>query len=68
MTAGFGVLKNETAQAIEFTGFRSPAFRDVSLHETVVADGVSRMQEVESLALAPGETVELAPGGYHLMG
>ncbi len=67
MTAGFGVLKNETAQAIDFTGFSSSAFRSVSLHETVVEDGVSKMQEVESLTLAPGETVELAPGGYHLM-
>jgi copper(I)-binding protein len=67
MTAGFGVLKNETAQDIEITGFSSPAFRDVSLHETVVIEGVSKMQKVESLAVASGESVELAPGGYHLM-
>ena len=67
MTAGFGMLKNETAGSIEFTGFRSPAFRSVSLHETVVVDGVSKMQEVESLTVESGETVEMAPGGYHLM-
>lgn len=67
MTAGFGTLKNETAQDIEFNGFSSPAFRDVSLHETVMVDDVSKMQEVETLTVASGESVELAPGGYHLM-
>lgn len=67
MTAGFGLLKNETGQDIEFNRFGSPAFKSVSLHETVVVDGVSKMQEVDSLTLASGESVELAPGGYHLM-
>lgn len=67
MTAGFGLLKNETAQSIRFTAFSSPAFRDVSLHETVVVDGVSKMQEVDSLTLESGESIELAPGGFHLM-
>ena len=67
MTAGFGMLKNETAQSIEFTGFSSPAFRSVSLHETVMVDGVSKMQEVDSLTVASGQAVELAPGGYHFM-
>ena len=67
MTAGFGILKNETAQDVEFTAFSSPAFSDVSLHETVVIDGVNKMQKVDSLTVASGESVELAPGGYHLM-
>ena len=47
--------------------FSSPSFGDVSLHQTVLSDGVSKMLEVDSLTLAPGESVELAPGGYHLM-
>ena len=67
MTAGFGVLKNETVQDIEFTGFSSPAFREVSLHETVVIEGVNKMQKVDSLTVASGGSVELAPGGYHFM-
>ena len=61
------MLKNETSRPIEFTSFSSPAFGDVSLHETIVVDGVSKMREVESLTVASGKMVELAPGGLHLM-
>jgi copper(I)-binding protein len=67
MTAGFGRLGNPGEQAVDVTVFRSPAFGDVSLHRTEQVDGVSRMREVGSVTLAPGEVLELAPGGYHLM-
>ena len=30
-------------------------------------DGLMRMEQLERLALAPGEQMELAPGGTHLM-
>jgi len=45
----------------------SKAFGDVSLHETTLVDGVSRMRAVERLPIAAGATVELKPGGLHLM-
>ena len=67
MTAGFGQLRNSGPVAIELTSFASPEFGDVSLHRTEIVDGMSRMREVTSLVISPGETVELAPGGYHLM-
>ena len=67
MTAGFGVLSNSTAEPIELVSFASPTFQSVTLHITEEVDGVSGMREVESLALQPGETVEMMPGGYHLM-
>jgi len=67
MTAGFGLLRNTGAETIELAAFASPEFGDVSLHRTELVDGISRMREVPSLNIAPGETVELAPGGYHLM-
>jgi copper(I)-binding protein len=67
MTAGFGLLRNDSAETIELSGFTSPQFGDVSLHRTELVDGVSRMREVPSLNLAPGESLALEPGGYHLM-
>lgn len=67
MTAGFGRLGNAGTEAAEIVGFSSPAFGDVSLHRTEQVDGVSRMREVGSVTLVPGEILELAPGGYHLM-
>jgi hypothetical protein len=67
MTAGFGRLINHTDHQFEITAFTSPAYADVSLHETVIENGVSRMREVHGLSIPPGGEVELAPGGYHLM-
>jgi copper(I)-binding protein len=67
MTAGFGRLHNAGSDTIQLTAFASPQFGDVSLHRTELVDGVSRMREVPALTIAAGETVELAPGGYHLM-
>ncbi len=67
MTAGFGRLINHTDHQLEITAFTSPSYGDVSLHQTVIENGVSRMREVPGLSIPPGGEVELAPGGYHLM-
>jgi len=67
MTAGFGRLRNTGAEAIELVAFSSVEFADVTLHRTEIVDGVSRMRAVPALSIPAGETVELAPGGYHLM-
>lgn len=67
MTAGFGTISNPGGEAIELTAFSSPQFGDVSLHRSETVDGVSRMREVPSLRIEAGASVELKPGGYHLM-
>ncbi len=67
VTAGFGRLVNQSGVPLEITVYTSPAYFDVSLHQTVLEDGVSRMREVPVLTIPPGGKVELAPGGYHLM-
>ena len=41
---------------------------ETQIHETVENDaGEMSMQEVESIPVAAGEQLELAPGGYHIM-
>jgi copper(I)-binding protein len=45
----------------------SPAFGDVSIHETRNIDGVNRMREVEQLRIAADDSAVLKPGGLHLM-
>lgn len=67
MTAGFGRLRNLSDQALKIVGFSSPAFGEVSLHLSETIDGVSRMRGIPSLRIEAGASVELAPGGYHLM-
>ncbi len=40
----------------------------VEVHEMATTDGVMKMRQLENgLAIEPGKTVKLAPGGYHLM-
>lgn len=67
MTAGYGVIHNGCSKAVAIIGATSSRFGDVSLHETTIVDGVSRMHAIERLPLAPGARAELRPGGLHLM-
>jgi len=67
MAAGFGAFANACAKPSAVVSASSPAFGDVSLHETTQVDGVNRMREVPRLALPAGGKVTLAPGGLHLM-
>lgn len=67
MTAGFGRIENRCPTPVTIVGASSPAFADVSLHETRVVDGVSRMRAVTELPVAANGEVVLQPGGLHLM-
>ena len=49
-------------------GGSTPAARVVEIHSSEITDGVMRMRQVtDGLAIPAGESVALAPGGYHLM-
>lgn len=67
MAAGFARIRNGCASEVVVVGAGSKAFADVSLHETRVTEGVSRMREIERLPIAAGAVAELMPGGLHLM-
>ena len=45
----------------------SPASKTVELHTMRMEGDVMRMREVEAIELPAGQTVELKPGGLHLM-
>jgi copper(I)-binding protein len=45
----------------------SPIADSLELHETINDNGIMKMRPVAALPLASGETVELKPGGYHIM-
>ena len=67
MTAGFGRIENRCPAPVTIVGASSPAFGDVSLHETRVVDGVSRMRAMPELVVPADGSVTLEPGGLHLM-
>lgn len=45
----------------------SPVAPITEVHEMAMQDNVMKMREVPSVALPAGKTVELKPGGYHIM-
>lgn len=67
MLAGFARISNPCTTPAVIVAVRSPRFGDVSLHETRLVDGVSRMRAVPRLTVPAGGAVSLQPGGLHLM-
>lgn len=65
--AGYAALANAGEQPIRITGARSARFDAIEIHRSVSTGGVMQMRRVDALDLLPGATLELAPGGLHLM-
>lgn len=66
--AGYLVLRNAGDGDLAVTGARSDAFGAVEIHEMAPsADGTMRMRPVKTLTVPAGGSVELKPGGLHLM-
>jgi periplasmic copper chaperone A len=66
-TAAYLTLVNRGEVAVAIVGASSNVAQKVELHTTRKVDGLMRMEPLQALAVAPGERVELAPGGTHLM-
>ena len=67
MHAGFGRIENPCAVAIAISGAGSADYGDVSLHETRVVGGISKMRALPSMPVPARGNVEMKPGGIHLM-
>ncbi len=67
MTAAYGELHNPGNEAVLLEAYDSDAFANVSLHLSIIEDGVSRMQEQPDMEIAAGQSIVLEPGGLHLM-
>lgn len=65
--AGFLELHNGGQEAVTVTGISCESAERAQLHTTVRDGDVMRMRPIESIAIAPGETVPLQPGGMHIM-
>jgi copper(I)-binding protein len=66
-TAAYLTLVNRGDVAVAIVGARADVAEKTELHTTRMVDGLTRMEQLKALAVAPGERVELAPGGTHLM-
>ncbi len=66
-TAVYGEITNNGEAADELVDVEVDVAASIELHETTIVEDVMRMREVETLAIAPGATVSLEPGGLHIM-
>jgi copper(I)-binding protein len=65
---GFLVITNTGATPDRLIAVKSPAADKVEIHEMKMDGNIMRMREVEKgIEIPPGATVELKPGGFHVM-
>ncbi|WP_420960304.1 DUF1775 domain-containing protein [Brucella sp. IR073] len=66
--AGFVKLANSGSEADRLVGATSPAAKRVEIHEMTMENDVMKMRQLkDGIAVPAGETVEMKPGGLHLM-
>jgi copper(I)-binding protein len=66
-TAAAAYMQLSSNQGASLIGAESPVAGSVELHEMKMDGNVMRMRAVASLEIPPRQTVELKPGGYHMM-
>ena len=64
---GYLKLVNNGPAADRLVSASTPVAKSVELHSMRMEGDVMRMREIGSIEIPPGQTVELTPGGMHLM-
>ena len=67
VAGGFMKIDNKGNVADQLVSASSPAAGQVQLHEMSMEGNVMKMRQVKDIAVPAGGSVELKPGGYHLM-
>ena len=67
MMAGYMALRNNTSRSHVLVAARSSDFETVTIHRTIVKDGMASMDHATQIEIAPNASLLFAPGGYHLM-
>jgi copper(I)-binding protein len=65
--AGYLTISNNGTEPDRLVGGSAAPASRFEVHTTVMEKGVAKMRQVPALEIKPGETIELKPGGVHLM-
>ncbi|CAM4045007.1 copper chaperone PCu(A)C [Paracidovorax anthurii] len=60
-------MKITAPQNMRLVGVASPSAPVAEIHEMRLQDNVMKMRQVPAIELPAGQSVELKPGGYHVM-
>jgi copper(I)-binding protein len=68
IAGGYLTIENKGTAADRLVGGSGEIAGKVEIHEMAMNNGIMTMRPLDKgLAIEPGKTVKLAPGGYHLM-
>ena len=67
MGVGYLSITNHGTAPDALVAASTPAAASVEFHETRIDGGMARMRPLTEIAVAPGATVKIQPGGIHLM-
>ena len=67
VAGAFMTIKNVGTDADRLVSASSPIAGLVEIHEMAMDGGMMKMRALKGIDLKPGATVELQPGGYHVM-
>ena len=66
-TAAYFAVTNSGREAVEIIGVTAELAERAEIHVSRELDGYTRMERLDTVSLAPEQTVHLTPGGMHLM-
>ena len=64
---GYFTLHNPTGKTLTLRAASSPACGMLMLHKSQTMSGMASMDNVETVDVRAGGTLDFSPGGYHLM-
>jgi len=67
VNAGYVKFTNTSNKDVEFHNFTSPVYDSVEMHITENRSGSAKMKQVSKILIPANSSVELKPGGAHLM-
>lgn len=65
--AAYATLENLNEEIVKITDISSDVSDVAEVHRHIMSGDVMKMEKVNPLSIAPGETIKFQPGGYHFM-
>ena len=65
--AGYLKFTNTSSTEISIKELKSNAFEKIEMHSSFTEDGISSMKKLNALEIPANSSLNLKPGGYHLM-
>lgn len=66
-TAGYVEIQNNRGEPLVFTEANSSTIEKIEFHVTTKSRGTHQMKLLEQLEIKPNQSLNLKPGGHHLM-